>query len=263
MVKRMGLSAFLGAVVIAVSFLGAACADTPVVGSGDLVTEQYDFANFTRVEVSHAFEVEITRGDGFSVEVTTDDNLVDRLRVEQRGDTVKIGMKAGVDFGTVTRRAAIVLPDLRGVDLSGASEAVVGGFDAGENLDLAASGASTIALSDVKAADTTVEMSGASEMTGDLVAADVTIEASGASEIRLQGSGRDADLEASGASELMLDSFEVATADVVLSGASKGSIKVSRTLDADLSGASTLTYSGNAVIREIKTSGASQVKRSE
>ena len=118
-------------------------------------------------------------------------------------------------------------------------------------------------LSDMKAADTMVEASGASEMTGDLAAADVRIDISGASEIRLRGSGHAADLEASGASELMLDGFEVATADVVLSGASKGTITVSRTLDADLSGASTLTYSGTAVIRGIKTSGASRLNHSE
>ena len=45
-----------------------------ITGSGELVTEAYDLADFTKVDVGHAFDAEIARADEFSVAVTVDDN---------------------------------------------------------------------------------------------------------------------------------------------------------------------------------------------
>jgi hypothetical protein len=261
MVNRLALATAAGFVVVT-ALIVAGCGG-PVVGSGNLVTRQYDFKSFTRLEVSHAFEVQITRGDTFKVEVTVDDNIVDRLRVEQNGATVKIGMESGISFGTMTRRAVVVLPDLEAVSLSGASQGSVAGFDSRKDLDVGVSGASDLSLTGVRAADTAFDVSGASKVAGDLQAGAVRMEASGASQITLQGSGVDGDLEASGASKLVLSGFELATADVTVSGASSASVNVARTLDADASGASTIEYSGNGTIRNIQTSGASQVNRRE
>jgi hypothetical protein len=247
-----------GLLSIAVALLVAGCGG-PVIGSGDLTTKEYDFKDFTRIEVSHAFEVQITRGESFKVEVTTDDNLVDRLRVEQSGSTLRIGMESGISFGTATREAMITLPTLEAVQLSGASKGGVIGFGGKGDLSIGLSGASTLALTGIKAGDARLEVSGASKLAGDLDAGDVGMEASGASQIQLSGSGDDAALEASGASKLSLTSFELAEASVTLSGASTATVNVSRTLDADLSGASNLTYSGGASVRNIQTSGASQI----
>lgn len=249
--------------LLAVLALAAAGCGGPLVGSGDLVTKQYDFKDFTRLEVSHAFEVQINRGDAFKVEVTVDDNIVDRLRVEQTGTTVKIGMEPGITLGTTTQRALVELPELEGVSLSGASKGGVVGFESSTDLDVVASGASSLSLTGVRAGDVRLDVSGASKVVGDLRAQDVRMEASGASQIMLQGSGVDGDLAASGASKLLLTGFELATADVAVSGASSATVKVTRTLDADASGASSIEYTGSATIRNIRTSGASRVNRRE
>jgi hypothetical protein len=233
-----------------------------MIGSGKPVTETYDFAGFTRVEVSDAFEVEIVRGDAFAVEVTVDDNLVDRLIVEQAGDTVRVGLEGGVTLGATTRKATLVLPRLASLNLSGATKGKVGGFASRQALDIEISGASSLVLTDVSAGDTSFVVSGAGKATGQVQAVAVRFAATGASQIEIEGTGGDASLEASGASQLRLSSFLLSTAKVTLSGASSAEVNVARTLDADLSGASRLEYSGSAAIRDIKTSGASQIKRS-
>lgn len=261
MMKRRILLVLSALAGVAVALFAAGCADAPVIGSGDLVTETYEFKDFTRIEVSHSFEIEISRGDEFKVEVTVDDNLVDRLRVDQSGDTLRIGMEAGISFGTATRRAVVVLPTVEGLNLSGASKAALINFQGQQDLDITISGASNLAMNDIRAGDTDLNVSGASKVSGDLISADVRMEVSGASQVQFQGSGTDADLEATGASKLMLRGFPVETADVVLSGASTGTVNVSRTLDADLSGASSLTYTGGASVRNVSTSGASQINR--
>lgn len=261
MPKRIILASACSLVLTALGLAAAACGGS-IVGSGELVTETYAFTNYTRIEASQVFDVEISRGDAFSLEVTVDDNLVDQLRVEQDGDTVRIGLDSGINLGVTTRRAVVVLPELEAFKLSGASSGRVRGFDSKTDLAVVLSGASSLDLGDVAFGGASLDISGASKVTGQLLASDVRFVASGASQIVVGGIGDNADLEASGASKLGLGVFRLQSAGVALSGASNAKVNVSSTLDADLSGASTLEYSGSAVIRDIKTSGASQIKRS-
>jgi hypothetical protein len=52
-----------------------------VVGSGELVTEEKDFTDFTIVEVGWSFEVEISQSDSYSINITADDNMLDYIEV--------------------------------------------------------------------------------------------------------------------------------------------------------------------------------------
>ena len=51
-----------------------------LIGSGNLETEEYAFANFTRVEISSAFEFEIKQSSSYSINITADDNVIDYVR---------------------------------------------------------------------------------------------------------------------------------------------------------------------------------------
>ena len=57
------------------------CFGGVVTGSGNPITENYNFSNFTRVEVGYAFEVDITRSASYSVSITAADNLFDYIEV--------------------------------------------------------------------------------------------------------------------------------------------------------------------------------------
>lgn len=255
-------AALLSAAVAAIglALLAAGCG-TPTVGSGKLVTKTYDFKDFTQLVVSHAFEIEVTRGTGYKIEVTVDDNLVDRLRVEQSGSTVRIGLDNVMSLGTTTQRAVVTLPDLQGLELSGACRADVSGFTAQKKLAATISGASSATFSAMTVSDTQLDVSGASKVSGDVKADELSAVASGASQIDLTGLAAEGVLEASGASKLRLGTFQFGTVTVKLSGASSAQINASKTIAADVTGASRLEYSGQANIREIESSGASTIKR--
>ncbi|MGB3906734.1 MAG: hypothetical protein WBB22_17650, partial [Anaerolineae bacterium] len=45
-------------------------------GSGNVVTQEFSMTGFDKVDVSHAFTVDIGQADSFSVDVGIDDNLV-------------------------------------------------------------------------------------------------------------------------------------------------------------------------------------------
>jgi hypothetical protein len=232
---------------------------TIVKGSGILITEDMDFSDFTRVEVGYAFEVEIVQSDQFSVSITADDNLFEYIRVSQQGSTLKIGVQPAVLFRSATYRAKVTMPQLRSLELSGATRGTVSGFESAEDLDIEVSGASSLELEEILAGDTTFDVSGASRVTGEITAQDVNFDISGASTVRLRGQADDIGLDLSGASHVEMDDFLVSSADVDFSGASSGTVHVDGSLDVELSGASSLTYLGNATLGDVDVSGASSL----
>jgi hypothetical protein len=209
-----------------------------LIGSGNLETEQYAFANFTRVEISSAFEFEIKQSGSYSINVTADDNVIDYVQVSQDGQTLKIRVGgAPTSFRSVTLKALVTMPQLGGLTVSGASRGIVSNFNCTEAVSIA--------------------VSGASRVTGDITAGDIGFDVSGASTVQLEGSADDMIAIVSGASRFNVGDFTVNNADVNISGASTGTISLDGRLDANVSGASTLLYIGDPVMGTINVSGAS------
>jgi len=230
-------------------------------GSGDLETKQFDFSDFTKVDISSAFEFEIIKSDSYDISITADDNLFEHIRVSKEGETLKIGLKTLTLLGPSTLKAKITMPQLRGLDLSGATRGTVSGFSSTENLDIKVSGASSLDLEEMSAGDIKFDISGASKVTGDITANDADFDVSGASTLQLEGSAKDIIVEAGGASRVKLAAFPVNNADINLSGASSGTVNLDGRLDADLSGASKLEYIGEPTMGTINTSGASTLSK--
>jgi len=212
-----------------------------LVGSGDLETETYTFADFNKVEISSAFEFEIEQSSSYSIEITVDDNIMEYVRVSQDGQTLRIGLKPATWIGPATLKASVTMPELSGLDISGASRGTFSNFSSTEDLD--------------------IMVSGASRVTGDIVAGNVDFDISGASSVELDGSANDIIADVSGASSLKLDDFTATNADIDFSGASSGTVNLSGRLDADVSGASRLWYIGEPAMGDIDTSGASSVSQ--
>jgi hypothetical protein len=264
-------------------------------GTGQIVEKTYDFKDFTNVEISNAYQYEITQSDNYSVVVSTPESLVDHLDIHISGNTLYIGMKF-VLFSSSNLKITITMPQLINLSVTGACDGTATGFDSNSNLEIYLSGASRLDAN-FKAGITKLDISGDSRITGNLTAADTEIILSGASDLNMtmqtgntvitasgssdiRGSLQAADCQfnlsgastcnisgaagktiiaASGASDFISSGFTVQTADVKLTGASDASIRVNGTMNVDISGASTLNYSGNPTIGKIDISGASKM----
>lgn len=175
------------AVLVAVfltSGLLAGCVGGVVVGSGNLDTQEMDFSDFTRVEVSSAFEVEIAQSGSYSVSITADDNLFDYIQVSKQGTTLKIRLEPALHYAFTTLQAKITMPQLYGLALSGATRGTVSGFSSTDNIDIEVSGASSLNLVEMSAGDVEFDISGASRVTGDITADDADFDVSGASTVQ-------------------------------------------------------------------------------
>lgn len=225
--------------LVAALFASQGC----VAGSGRMESRPFALADFDAISGSHGLHLEVTRGETFSVTVTTDDNLWDFVRVEKVGNTLELGHHPSVVYGVGTLSARVTMPALYSLQLSGASGARLKGFDQRvPRFDFIASGSSELAAASLQADELFMDLSGAS-------GADVA------------GAATNARITASGASALDLYDLHTTTASVTLSGASGTSITVEQQLDYDLSGGSKLVLGGNPAVGSQVLSGGSGVSR--
>jgi hypothetical protein len=261
------LTAASAAAILALAGLSAvACDDLlpgdSITGSGELVTETYDLADFTAVDVSHAFDAEIASADAFSVEVTVDDNILENVDVRRDGDTLRIGMKGNDSYRNVTMDAAIAMPTIAQLKLSGASSARLGAFTSEEPFKLELQGASTVDCSEMASGSATFDLAGASKADcRGFTTGETEIALQGASSLSLTGSGGNGDISAKGASKVDLGGFPVANAKVKLEGASNATVETDGMLDVDLSGSSDVRYLGEPTLGEVKMRGDSTLER--
>jgi len=207
--------------VLAIILLGFWNPFSQVVGSGNLVSEEKSFTDFTIVEAGWGFEIEITQSDLYSINITADDNMFDYIEISQTGDTLTIGLKWG-SYQDVTLRAEITMPDLNELEFSGGTQGNVRGFTSSHDLSLILSGGSTISL---------------------------------------EGAANDLTISGSGGSHLYLSNFQVHDATVNLIGGSHATVNLDGRLDGDVSGGSQLKYIGNPTTVDVNTSGGSTVEK--
>jgi hypothetical protein len=225
-------------------------------------TKDFELKDFTRIEMDGVFEAEITRSDSFRVSITADD--FPHIRVEKRDHTLVI-RRQGIDWFASFHgrpRATVTLPALTELDISGASRGKFENFQSGDGLTVNLSGASHAEALNISAARIDAKVTGASSLTGKIQATkDAKFEASGASRIELSGMGANVVMKVNGASKAELSEFPMQNANLEISGASNASVNLNGRLDANVSGASKLFWSGSPIMGNIQTSGASNLRR--
>lgn len=233
--------------------------------NGNRITKTYDLTDFTALDVSHAFDVEVMPSDVESVEVVISSGIEKYLLVEKKGSTLRIGLKKGYTGwfrGNPCLKAYVSCKALTSVTASGASDVEMkADYDAkGKNLDIELSGASSFEGHVLNVNRLTADLSGASSLKGRMLNVNrLSVELSGASKMGMDGNGNAMDLDASGASKADLSDFPVKNFVGELSGASKGVLYVTETLEVKASGASSIEVKGNPTVVKTACSGASTI----
>ena len=211
--------------------------------SGNLKTEEREFSGFTAVEVGWAFEVSIKQSSSYSVVISADEKIFDKIEVEQVEDTLVIDLDpGGIDPTGFVRKAEIKMPDLNKLILSGATRGTAEGFSNSNQFILEVSGASSLDMNNINVGDAEIEVSGAS-----------TLDAS--------GTAQDLRSRVTGASNMDLFNFPINNADIEVYGASQATINLDGALNANLSGASRLEYIGEPTLGDINRDATSTIEK--
>lgn len=222
----------------------------------DYPTEVRSLPAFHSLNLSCAVEVELQFGDEPKVVVESD--ILPDVKTRVSDGTLIVSVDTKQNF----RRAKlyITMPELRRLNISGASKLECGDVNKAATCFITASGASKVELP-LRVKELQLRASGASRIRLSGSTRDAEFIIAGASDLSLSGTAQNTAFSLSGASRTDAEYLTTQTADISVSGASKIEIAVEQSLSLRASGASDVRYYGNPAIREMKVSGASRVRK--
>ena len=198
---------------------------------------------FNAIAVSSAIDLVVTQDKNVAVAVSASEaKYVESMTTEVRNNTLYIGYKgSSAGWGPKYMRAYVSAPMLYKLTASGACNIKTDGTLNGSDLE--------------------VLLSGSSDFQGSVSVTNLKLGASGSSDIVIAGKTTNLRVDLSGSSDMKGFDLSADYCDVSASGASDVNITVNKELKVKASGASDVYYKGAGLIREISTSGASDVKK--
>ncbi|CAD5273698.1 MULTISPECIES: PspC domain-containing protein [unclassified Imperialibacter] len=205
----------------------------------------YDFKGYDEIEAGGIFKFYIKQGDYKDIEITGDDEWLERVKVSQSGGVLKFDIRGRNwdwrDNWESSDKIYVYIstPDLESIDLSGASEAYIDGFQANK---------------------LNINLSGFAQVDMDIDASKLDIEMDGGSKLTLRGNVNELKADVEGAASLDAFGSEARYVEVKAQGAARAKVNAMVDLKAEASGASTIVYQGEAST-DIRRSGAGSVRK--
>ncbi len=182
----------------------------------------FEIRDFQKIKVGGTFDVKVKQGTEYKLEVAArNERDLNDLDIEKSGDALSIAFENRFFKDREKVVVYITMPNIEGLDISGASKIQVYRF---KNMD-----------------DLDVEISGASKAAIDIEANNLTINDSGASKLSIRGEVKNLDIDISGASKIEAENLNITHAKVNASGASDVNLGKVESLDSNTNGAAKVT----------------------
>ena len=205
----------------------------PVAAPADDVADADSDNEIKDVEIDGLFDLEITRGDKYALEIDGSESEKAKYRVERHGSTIVIDYDNDGEFHADDLlkevRVRLTLPALESLSANGKGEVRFTGFRS-ERMN--------------------IEFSGKISGHGEMEALDLTLDLSGACDLDLKGNGDTMHADLSGLSSLEAYRFTTKDASVDVSGASSAKVNVTENLKIDKDFVSKVEYRGNPQVTE-------------
>ena len=202
-------------------------------GSGNVIQEDRDVSGFDRILISGAGKIILTQGDTESLSIETDDNLMEYISTEVKGDTLEI------DFSD-----DIILSQ-GGRDVLDPTDGFIFRIGVIDLVSVSVSGAANIQAEKLKSDEFAINFSGAGDIKiDDLNANRVEVSVSGAGDVEMAGKVEHQKISLSGLGRLQAFDLESQTASVIISGAGGANLWVTDSLYVSISGAGDVEYYG-------------------
>ncbi len=233
-------------IVLGSAFISAChCNGKRIKGNGNVTTEQRAVTSFDEVDVEGSLDVYVIQGDIKPVRIEGDENLIQFIEVIQEGDKLTIRNKRGYNLRpSQDMKVYLTAPDYKNIDVSGACDIIA---ESKLNND----------------SDLSLQVSGAGDIRMELDAPKVRAQVSGSGSVNLKGETKEFELRISGAGNAHCYDLLSENTSVDISGAGDADVYASVKLDAEVSGAGTVRYKGNAKQVNQQVNGAGSVKRVE
>ncbi|MCB0116604.1 MAG: head GIN domain-containing protein [Caldilineaceae bacterium] len=225
-------------VVFVIAAVLAAC--TIVTGSGRIVSEERTVSDFTGVALSGSGELTIEQGDGYSLVVEADDNVLEWIETKVSGNTLNIGFRPGANIVNPSRAVQyrLTMPNLNEVEISG-SGSVAADRAVSERFKATVSGSGELAIDAVTAAN-------------------VAVTISGSGNVQMAGAAQSQEVTVSGSGNYAAADLASESADITISGSGSATVWAAQHMNIEVSGSGNVSYYGTPTIDQ-QTSGSGRV----
>lgn len=227
MKTRFTLSLLL--VLSVVSVLWTACDDLGVSGSGAVVKQKRYLRDFSSISILNSGKVHVRQDTAFSVEVASNQNILDVLSTEVHNGELVIKFDENVRRYT-SLDIYISLPEINALNVSGSADVLAENDWVTNAPKFTISGSGNILLKKLNANDLTTTISGSGNMSA------------------TSGSMMNENLRISGSGNINLKDAMSETCDARISGSGDITLYTTRTLNATITGSGNIRYRGTASV---------------
>lgn len=200
-----------------------------IVGSGNIVEETRDVVGATGVELSGEALLTIKQGTPEQLVLHTDDNLINLIITEKQDNILVISSQPNTDIEpSQTIKADLTLNTIDTIILSGVGNIDTSNFTT-DHLELTMTGVGDIAIMNLES-----------------LTLDVLI--SGVGDVSISGIVEDQMINLSSIGEYKSDNLSSETADVEASNIGSATIRVSTSLNANITGSGSVFYHGSPAV---------------
>jgi hypothetical protein len=207
-------------------------------------TERKIEGQFDAIKVSGGIDLYLSQSDHIAIAISaSNENFKEGIKTVIEEGVLKIFYKGEKSWKKKDRklRAYVSFKDIKKIDASGACDVFVTGS--------------------INTTSLAIQLSGACDFSGKVKTDVLKLNLSGASDARISGTAGTAVIESSGASDVKAYDLVTDICKINISGASDVFITVNSELTASASGASDIKYKGNALIKDMRSSGASSISK--
>ncbi|MFW5892270.1 MAG: head GIN domain-containing protein, partial [Bacteroidota bacterium] len=201
------------------------------------ISEMREVNEFSSIKAGSIFKIEYSTQDNYSLEINTDQEILEDIQTEVSKGILNIDMKGSARNREV--KIKITSPTLTGIDLSGAS--------------------SFKSVNSISTDEFSVDLSGATNASIKIETNDLSSRISGASNFQVSGKAVEHISELSGAAQLRAANLETQTTNIKTSGAAYARVLATDTLIADASGTSKISFDNQPDNQSFNTSGMGNI----
>lgn len=225
-------------------FLGSCYIDgwnQGISGNGNVEEEYRDVDGFTGVHVSTGIDVYLSEGNEFEVTVEADENLLEVILTEVKGDMLVVKTDRVNIRRARSKKVHVTLPELTELRISSAGDIEGQTPFTCDDLRLSISSAGDLSL----------------EVDADRI--DLSISSSG--DCRLSGSANEFDVSLSSAGDLNANDLIAKKVEVDVSSAGDARVHATEEISMNASSAGNIYYSGDARVVHSRSSSAGDIVR--
>ena len=234
---------FVCSIVLMVLTLNVISAfDKEVKGNGNVTKVQRDIKSFNEIGADGIFKIYLMQGNKESVEVEIDENLQEYVIIKNNGHKLELSFAKGINVKKTTENNVyITFKDLKELDIDGVC-----------NVE----SKTTLKCNDLK-----LDIDGVATIKLELDCGQVKTDLDGVGNVELYGKADKLTIKKTGVGSLNSKKLDTKILDINNSGVGNADVYASKEISLNNSGVGSITYSGDAAVKALKSDGVGKIKK--